>query len=153
MAKGCTSTRVAALSWGAVLAMGASLASAPASAQVLPADPQDFQCYTLMQDRRAALLQNRTLPPTQRADIYNNLTIISAFYAGRISHYSSAEAVGQFQSARAELDGATPEQRDAFANICANFYVSVTDLLGSTMQSVTQVRTTPQTAVPPAGSR
>lgn len=110
-------------------------------AQVLPSDPQDFQCFVLLQQRREAFLANQQIPVEQRAEFVDNLTIISAFYAGRISHYSAAEAVGQFQSAVTEVNAATPEQRDAFANICSNFYVSVVNVLNTTRQ---QVGTQPQ---------
>lgn len=127
-------------------AMGLGLAGmsvpAPALAQqgaVLPADPQDFQCFVLLQQRRAAFMTNQQMPIEQRAQFVDNLTIISAFYAGRISHYSSAEAVPQFRSATAEIASATPEQRDAFANVCANFYVSVMNVLTTTgEQAATQ---------------
>ena len=120
---------------GCGLAMCAT--SSPASAQqarVLPSDPQDFQCFTLMQDRRDAFLANRSLDEARRAEFVNNLTIISGFYAGRLSHYSAADAQTQFQSARSELDAATPQQRDAFANICTDFYLSVMTALTSQRQ-------------------
>ena len=116
-----------------------ALAPAPAQAQdaqVLPSDPQDFQCFVLLQQRREAFIANRQLPTEQRAEFINNLTIISAFYAGRISHYPAGEAVSQFQSAVAQVNAATPEQRDAFANICSNFYVSVLNVLTTTRQQV-----------------
>lgn len=96
---------------------------------MLPADPQDFQCFVLLQQRRAAVLANPQLETVRKAELVNNLTIISAFYAGRISHYSSGEAVGSFASATTEVTGATPQQRDAFANICTDFYLRVMDVL------------------------
>ncbi|RJY08518.1 hypothetical protein D6201_03320 [Aurantiacibacter aquimixticola] len=128
------------------LASGLASIAAPApiaaaqQTRILPADPQDFQCYVLLQQRRSAFLANATLPTEQRAEFVNNLTIISAFYAGRISHYSSAEAVSQFQSARTELDAASAEQRDAFANVCTSFYVSVANLLSATSEQVPSPR-------------
>ena len=109
-------------------------ALAQQQARVLPSDPQDFQCFVLMQQRRDAFIANQQLSVEQRTEFVNNLTIISAFYAGRISHYSSAEAVNQFQSATLEVNAATPEQRDAFANVCANFYLSVMNVLTATRQ-------------------
>ena len=124
----------------AAMALGLAGMTVPASAavaqqaQVLPSDPQDFQCFVLLQQRRDAFIANQQITPEQRAEFVNNLTIISAFYAGRISHYSSAEAVSQFQSATAEVNAATPEQRDAFANICANFYLAVMNVLTATRQ-------------------
>ena len=103
-------------------------------AQPIPSDPQDFQCFVLLQQRREAFIANQQITAQQRAEFVNNLTIISAFYAGRLSHYSSAEAVTQFQSATLEVNAATPEQRDAFANVCANFYLSVMNVLTATRQ-------------------
>ncbi|MFB0611467.1 hypothetical protein [Aurantiacibacter poecillastricola] len=137
-----------------MLALGAGLAIAPPPAlsqqgRVLPADPQDFQCFVLMQQRRAVLSRNNSIPPQQRADILNNLTIISAFYAGRLSHYSSAEAVSQFRSAAAIISGSTDEQLDTFANDCASFYLSVMDVLGNTSQQANSPQQQPpQTGVP-----
>ncbi|MGB3167092.1 MAG: hypothetical protein WBA68_10000, partial [Alteraurantiacibacter sp.] len=109
-------------------------AAAAQQARVLPSDPQDFQCFVLLQERRDAFVANQSLDATRRAEFVNNLTIISGFYAGRISHYSSAEAVAQFQFARSELSAATPQQRDAFANVCTNFYLSVMNVLIATRQ-------------------
>lgn len=145
---------LAALGMG--LAGVTTLAPAPALAQqsgVLPSDPQDFQCFVLMQQRRTLLTADRTLQPAQRADILNNLTIIAAFYAGRISHYSSAEAVFQFQSANAAIRGASPVQLDTFANTCANFYISVMQLLTDTDAQANTQQQVPQTGIPPQGQR
>ncbi len=99
---------------------------------MLPADPQDFQCFVLLQQRRTAFLANQQITPEQRAEVVNNLTIISAYYAGRISHYSTAEAVPQYRSANAAVAAATPEQQDEFANICANAYLNVMNVLANT---------------------
>ncbi|MCB2065065.1 MAG: hypothetical protein KDE15_00325 [Erythrobacter sp.] len=135
----------------AALGLGLASVPAPVLAQqggVLPSDPQDFQCFVLMQQRRALLTADRTLPPAQRADILNNLTIIAAFYAGRISHYSSAEAVFQFQSASAAVRGASPAQLDTFANTCANFYISVMQILTDTEQQANTQQQVPQTGIP-----
>lgn len=145
----------------AALGLGLTAVSAPipalaqVSQGVLPSNPQDFQCFVLMQQRRGLLSVNTTLPAQQRVDIMNNLTIISAFYAGRISHYSSADAVFQFQSAQAALGGASPAQLDEFANTCANFYLSVMNVLDSTAQQAAAARqqTPPQTGVPQQGQR
>jgi len=120
-------------------AIGLGLASVPApslaqQSGILPSDPQDFQCFVLLQQRRAVFLANQQLPVDQKAGFVNNLTIISAFYAGRISHYSSTEAVSSFAAANTEVNAASPEQRDAFANICANFYFRVMDLLVTSSQ-------------------
>lgn len=126
---------LAALALGSGLAGGIALAPAPALAQdgrVLPSDPQDFQCFVLMQQRRAQLANSAQMPPEQRAEILNNLTIISAFYAGRLSHYSSAEAVAQFRQAAGLINGSDRQQLDRFANTCANFYLSVMEVLGNT---------------------
>lgn len=125
----------------AATGLGLAVPSAPAHAQrggVLPSDPQDFQCFVLLQERRAAFIASPTMDPTQKAEFVNNLTIISAFYAGRMSHYSSAEMVANFASANREVANATPQQRDAFANICANFYFQVMNVLVSTNQSTQQ---------------
>lgn len=141
---------LAALGMG--LAGVSTLAPAPALAQqggVLPSDPQDFQCFVLMQQRRTLLTADRTLPAQQRVDILNNLTIIAAFYAGRISHYSSAEAVAQFQSANAAIHGASPAQLDTFANTCANFYISVMQILTDTDVQANTPQQVPQTGIPP----
>ncbi|WAT18403.1 hypothetical protein OZN62_02150 [Aurantiacibacter sp. MUD11] len=144
-----TLASLAALSMG--LAGVSTLAPAPAAAQqagVLPSDPQDFQCFVLMQQRRSLLMANTTLPAAQRVDILNNLTIISAFYAGRISHYSSADAVAQFRSAQQAINGASPAQLDEFANVCANFYLSVMQILDNTSRQANTVQQVPQTGIP-----
>ena len=119
------------------LGLGSIALPAPALAQntgVLPADPQDFQCFVLLQQRRGSYVANQQMDAAERAEVVNNLTIISAYFAGRISHYSSADAVAQFQTARAQIDGATPEQRDAFAGRCANFYLAVMNVLTTSGQ-------------------
>ena len=123
----------------AVMSLGLAGLSVPAPALaqqggVLPADPQDFQCFVLLQQRRAAFMANEQLPVEQRAQFVDNLTIVSAFYAGRISHYSAGEAVAQFRNASAEIAAASPAQRDAFANVCTNFYVSVVNVLATTAE-------------------
>ena|GEM_PF-1538345 len=111
-------------------AQGATIQSTGAQGSgVLPADPQDFQCFVLLQQRRAAFIATPQLDAVRKAELVNNLTIISAFYAGRISHYSSGDAVGNFTAATTEVTGATPAQRDAFANICTDFYLRVIDVL------------------------
>ncbi len=139
----------------AAMSMGLAAAPAPTLAQagqgVLPSNPQDFQCFVLMQQRRTLLTADTSLPAAQRVDILNNLTIIAAFYAGRISHYSSAEAVSQFQSANAALRGASPAQLDNFANTCANFYLSVMQILANTDAQANTVQQAPQTGIPPQG--
>ena len=99
---------------------------------MLPSDPQDFQCFVLLQQRRAQLANGSQMRPEQRAEIINNLTIISAFYAGRLSHYSSDEAVAQFREAAGLIAGSDRQQLDRFANTCANFYLSVMEVLGNT---------------------
>lgn len=143
----------------AALALGAGLANVPApalaqNAGVLPADPQDFQCFVLMQQRRAELANNNSMSADQRVDIMNNLTIISAFYAGRLSHYSTAEAVPQFRSGAALIRNSNRQQLDTFANTCANFYLSVMDVLGNTsVQANAPQQPTPQTGVPQQGQR
>ncbi len=138
----------------AALALGAGLATVPAPAlaqnnQVLASNPQDFQCFVLMQQRRAQVAGAANLTPEQRVDILNNLTIISAFYAGRLSHYSSEEAVTQFRSAASLIANANRQQRDNFANTCANFYLSVMEVLGNTNAQANA----PQQATPPEGER
>ena len=139
------------------LAGVSTLAPAPALAQqqgVLPSNPQDFQCFVLMQQRRSQLATTATLPPEQRVDIMNNLTIISAFYAGRLSHYSSAEAVAQFRMAAGLIANSNRQQLDNFANTCANFYLSVMEVLGNTnLQANAPQQTPPQTGVPQEGQR
>jgi len=118
--------------WLAATGMGLASVPAPSFAQgsgVLPADSQDFQCFVLLQQRRSAFVANPQLDAVRKAELVNNLTIISAFYAGRISHYSSGEAVGSFAAATAEVNAATPQQRDGFANICTDFYLRVMDVL------------------------
>lgn len=132
--------RAATIAFAAMVLGSAGLSvPTPAMSQaagVLPSNPEDFQCFVLLQQRRDAFAQGAQLDPVQRAEFINNLTIISAFYAGRISHYSAAEAVVQFQSATEQVNGASAQQRDAFANNCANFYVSVMNVL---MQTAAQV--------------
>lgn len=140
------------------LALGAGLAISPVPAptpahaqqgQVLAADPQDFQCFVLMQRRRAELSATSTMAPDQRVDILNNLTIISAFYAGRLSHYSSAEAVAQFRLASSLIANSNRLQLDNFANTCANFYLSVMEVLATTnTQANAPQQPAPQTGVP-----
>ena len=123
--------------WLAATGLGLASVPAPSFAQptavqgsgFLPADPQDFQCFVLLQQRRAAFIANPQLDAVRKAELVNNLTIISAFYAGRISHYSSGEAVGNFASATTEVTDATAAQRDAFANTCTDFYLRVMDVL------------------------
>ncbi|QZH74856.1 MAG: hypothetical protein JY451_14590 [Erythrobacter sp.] len=115
------------------LSATAQAQQAPPPAQgVLPADPQDFQCFVMLQQRRNTFLANQQMDAAARAEVVNNLTIISAYYAGRISHYSSAEAIAQYRSANAAVAAATPEQQDEFANVCANFYLTVMNVLATT---------------------
>ncbi|RPF70322.1 hypothetical protein [Aurantiacibacter spongiae] len=129
--------RLRALIFANVAGLGLAIAPAPALAQqqaqprsaVLPSNPQDFQCFALMQQRRAAYIANPQAAPANRAELINNLTIISAFYAGRLTHYPAADAAAQFASARSELAAATPQQRDAFAGVCTQFYLTVMDAL------------------------
>ncbi len=143
----------------AALALGAGLATVPApalaqDAGVLPADPQDFQCFVLMQQRRTELSNLTSMPADQRVDILNNLTIISAFYAGRLSHYSSAEAVSQFRSAVGLIANSNRQQLDSFASTCANFYLNVMEVLGNTnAQANMPQQPAPQTGVPQQGQR
>ena len=148
---------LAALAFGLGLAGATSLGPAPALAQdgrVLPGDSQDFQCFVLMQQRRTQLATVASMPAEQRVDILNNLTIISAFYAGRLSHYSSAEAVAQFRAAAGLIADANAQQRDAFANTCASFYLSVMEVLGNTnAQANAPQQPAPQTGVPEQGQR
>ncbi len=138
----------------AALALGAGLASAPAPALAqnpgyLPAVPQDFQCFVLMQQRRTQLAGANNLSPEQRVEIMNNLTIISAFYAGRLSHYSSAEAVSQMRAATELVNSSNRRQLDAFANTCASFYLSVMEVLGTTSaQANAPQQPAPQTGAP-----
>jgi len=116
----------------ALTGLGLASVPAPGLAQgsgVLPADPQDFQCFVLLQQRRSAIIANPQLDAERKGELVNNLTIISAFYAGRISHYPSTDAGGNFAAATSEVNGASAEQRDGFANICANFYLQVMDVL------------------------
>ncbi len=144
------------LALGAGLALSPVPAPTPALAQqgTLPANPQDFQCFVLMQQRRTELLNTASMPPEQRVDILNNLTIISAFYAGRLSHYSSAEAVGQFRAASTLIANSNRQQLDNFANTCANFYLSVMEVLGNTnVQANATRQNTPQTGIPQQGQR
>ncbi|WP_338244989.1 hypothetical protein [Aurantiacibacter hainanensis] len=152
-----TRARLAALALAAGLAGGISLAPAPAlaqSARVLPSDPQDFQCFVLMQQRRGQLANAASMTPEQRSEILNNLTIISAFYAGRLSHYSSAEAVAQFRQAAGLIASSNRQQLDRFANTCANFYLSVMEVLGNTnLQANAPQQAAPQTGVPEEGER
>ena len=118
--------------WLAATGMGLASVPAPSFAQasgVLPADPQDFQCFVLLQQRREAFIANPQIDVARKAELVNNLTIISAFYAGRMSHYSSGEAIASFTAAAAEVNGATTQQRDGFANICTDFYLRVMDVL------------------------
>ncbi|MWV27970.1 hypothetical protein [Aurantiacibacter rhizosphaerae] len=143
----------------AALALGAGLANVPApalaqSAAFLPAEPQDFQCFTLMQQRRTQVANAPSLTAEQRVEILNNLTIISAFYAGRLSHYSSAEAGSQFRAAATLIGNSNRQQLDAFANTCANFYLSVMELLGNTsIQATNPQQRAPQTGAPQQGQR
>jgi len=144
------------LALGAGLALSPVPAPTPAFAQqatVLPSNPQDFQCFVLMQQRRAELVNAANMPPEQRVDILNNLTIISAFYAGRLSHYSSAEAVAQFRMAADLIANSNRQQLDNFANTCANFYLSVMEVLGNTNQQANSQQNTPQLGVPQQGQR
>ncbi|MGB3796351.1 MAG: hypothetical protein WA957_08605 [Alteraurantiacibacter sp.] len=145
--------------FAAALALGAGLANVPApalaqNAGVLPADPLDFQCFTLMQQRRTQLANAANMPADQRVDIMNNLTIISAFYAGRISHYASNEAVAQFRSATQLIGNSNRQQLDIFANTCANFYLSVMEVLGNTsVQANAPQQPAPQPRAPQQGQR
>ena len=103
---------------------------APASpSNVLPADTRDFECFVLLQQRRSDLVAATDISPDQRATLVNNLTIISAYYAGRISHYPGDQATAQFSAGRARIEGASLEQRGAAASSCADFYLSVMEVL------------------------
>jgi hypothetical protein len=143
--------------WLAATGMGLAFVPAPSFAQasgvqgsgVLAADPQDFQCFVLLQQRREAFIASPQLDITRKAELVNNLTIISAFYAGRMSHYSSGEAIASFTAAATEVNGATPQQRDAFANICTDFYLRVMDVLIASGQPASAATPAPA----PSGGR
>ena len=59
--------------------------------------------------------------------------------------------MSQFQSANAAIRGASPAQLDNFANTCANFYLSVMQILANTDAQANTVQQTPQTGVPAQG--
>ena len=100
-----------------------------APATVLPAEARDFECFVLMQQRRAEIAGATGMSAEQRATLVNNMTIISAYYAGRISHYPGDEATAQFSAAFDRIEQATPEQRGSAATACADFYLSVIQLI------------------------
>lgn len=106
----------------------------PASAQTapttLPTNVDDYRCFVLIQDRQKAYLANTAIDEVERVQVVNNLIIIAAFFAGRMTHYSTDSAEQTFERVRGELAAMTPAQRTEQGNRCANFYLSVIELLG-----------------------
>ena len=116
---------------GMVAAGAGILAPAALSAQSSApvAEARDFECFVLLQQRREGISANAQLAPEQRAQIVNNLTIISAFYAGIISRAPYHAVMANLAAARANVAGGSAEQRDAFAAQCTNRYLSMLDAL------------------------
>ena len=120
------------------IALVLGLASVPApihaqgqAAANANANAFDFQCFTLLRQRRAAMLADTQMQPAQRAEVVNNLTIIGGYYAGRLSMIASGDVVTGLAAARTALDSSTLEQRDMLATQCANTYLALIDVLGS----------------------
>ncbi len=104
------------------------LAPAPLAAQDT-AEPRDYECFVLLQDRRTGISANASLDPAQRELIVNNLTIISAYYAGIISRAPYHQVLANLAIARQQLAAATAEQRDVFAGQCTNRYLTMLNSL------------------------
>ena len=110
------------------LAGAGLLAPAPLSAQDA-VEARDYECFVLLQERRNGIAANASLDPAQRAQIINNLTIISTYYAGIISRHPYNQVISNLASARQQIAAATPEQRDAFATQCTNRYLAMLEAL------------------------
>ncbi len=112
-------------------------AQAATSSRTLPAVLSDFRCYALLTERRDAFMASSEDLSVQQVEVINNLTIIAAFFAGRITHYSNDEAQPMFDTARAQIAAASAEQRDRLAQACTNGYLGVINYLD-------EVESTPQ---------
>lgn len=124
---------------GLGLAGAALVASAPLSAQTTAASAsRDFECFVLLQDRRTGISANAQLDAAQRAQIVNNLTIISAFYAGILSRLPYGDVLAGLAQARRDISAANAEQRDAFAAQCTNRYLTTLNSLTATAQQAAQ---------------
>lgn len=140
------SQKVCALRFGALnlWAIGLGLAAMPApflfpnpaqaqaaqASDTLPTNLNDYRCFVLIQDRQQAYMSNAEIDEIELVQVVNNLIIIAAFYAGRMTHYSTVGAEENFATVRAELADMSPEARTETGNNCATFYLSVIELLG-----------------------
>jgi len=117
------------------LAGAGLLAPAPLIARDA-AEQRDFECFVLLQDRRNGISANASLDPAQRTQIVNNLTIISAYYAGIISRAPYHQVMANLVLARQQLANATSEQRDVFAAQCTNRYLTMLNTLTASAAQV-----------------
>ena len=126
----------------APLAAQQQQAQQPAQAQqqarppIIPMNVRDVRCYTLLRQRQANVLATEGIDQALRAQVVNNLVIVAAFYAGRLTHYPTEQAQAAFAQAQSDLAAATPDQREAFAGQCANFYLGVVEALTPYHQQV-----------------
>ena len=117
------------------LAGAGLLAPAPLAAQAA-AETRDYECFVLLQERRSGFAANTGMDPAQRAEILNNLTIISAYYAGIISRHPYHQVMTSLAAAQRQLAAATSEQRDLFATQCTNRYIAMLNSLTASSASV-----------------
>lgn len=110
------------------LAGAGLLAPAPLFAQNA-VEQRDYECFVLLQERRTGINANAGLDPAQRAQIVNNLTIISAYYAGIISRAPYHQVIANLALASEQLGVATAEQRDLFATQCSSRYLTMFNAL------------------------
>ncbi len=112
------------------LAGAGFLAPAPLSAQSV-VQLRDYECVVLLQERRGGIGTNASLDPAQRAQIVNNLTIISAYYAGIVSRHPHDQVVDNLALARQQIASATPEHRDLLATLCTDRYLVTLEALST----------------------
>lgn len=96
----------------------------------LPANPSDFFCFVLLQKQIDGYPGGGKTASDQ--EIVNNLKIVSAFYAGRMTHYPAADAQRNFTVAYKDLKAAKADQLPARVTKCTNFYLQVMAYLGQT---------------------
>ena len=101
----------------------------PAVPNILPMNIADVRCHVLLRQRLDAYVADNRVATEERVKVVNNLIIISAFYAGRLSLYPADDAVDAYARARRDIARITSEQRDRVAQECASFYRNVTGSL------------------------
>ena len=125
---------------GLGVAGAAMIAPAPLSADIAtPAvDTRDFECFVLLQERRTGIAANLQLDAAQRAQIVNNLTIISAYYVGLMSRHPYDTVMTSLATAKRNIDAASAEQRDVFAGVCTNRYLTMVTAITASAQQAAQ---------------